>query len=460
MPDEATLNLVTGVSKDPISGALVQAPLNLDATSERQFAHSKDEDKSGYLNLSYLSRIGEAKLDWQVGGMYRNKTRVSSYDDYTLRPTDPSIQVYDGNIDHNNFYVFNGEGTSDNALNYGSKENVGAAYGMLKLELHKLEITGGARYEHTELSWSSNVSETVGSKTGTISYYDVLPSVNLKYALRRRQALRLSYYSAISRPNFYEVVPHIGGDQDADYRERGNANLKRTTSDNFDLRYEYFPRGLDQLLAGVFYKRLHNPIEYALETIGNQVYSVPDNFGNASNYGFELDITKYWRWFGIRVNYTYTNSQITTRKLRFYTAGNTTTVDSVNQTRPMQGQSQHIGNFSLLVKDDHKLGLNAQLAFSYTSRRINMVSQFLDNDVWQKGFAQMDFSVEKKIARHWAIYAKVNNILNTPYQLEVRRPYTGSGTVGAVPYQEIGKNAFLRKDTYGASYLLGVKFKL
>jgi outer membrane cobalamin receptor len=173
-----------------------------------------------------------------------------------------------------------------------------------------------------------------------------------------------------------------------------------------------------------------------------------------------VDITKYFRWFGIKANYTYTNSSITSSKRRRYSTSTGQTQEIVDQKRPLQGQSNHIANFSLLVKDDNKLGLNAQLAFGYTSRRINTVSQFLDNDIWQKGFAQMDFSVEKKIARRWFIYAKVNNILNTPYQLEIRQPYKGGSINGDAPYQENGKNLFVRKDTYGANYLLGAKFKL
>jgi outer membrane receptor protein involved in Fe transport len=458
-PDEATLGLVTGVSKDA-NGALVQAPLNLDPTSHREFSRNSDEDKSGYLNFTYKSEIGKADVDWSVGGMYRNKTRTSSYDDYTLRPTDPSNQVYDGDISYNNFAVFNGEGTVDNALNYDATENVGAAYAMVKINYKKFELTGGARYENTDLSWESAVPQTVKGKTGSITYYDVLPSALLKYSLNKKQAIRLSYYSAISRPNFYEVIPHNGGDPDADYQEIGNPNLKRTTADNFDLRYEYFPKGLDQLLAGVFYKRLNNPIEYALENVGTNVYYTPDNFGKASNYGAELDITKYFRWFGVKANYTYTHSEITTSKIKYYSTSTGTSQMTVNQSRPLQGQSAHIANVSLLFKDDNKLGLNAQLALGYTSRRINTVSQFLDNDIWQKAFTQMDFSVEKKITKRWFVYAKVNNILNTPYQLEIRQPYTGSGTVGAVPHQELGKNTFVRKDTYGSNYLLGVKFKL
>jgi outer membrane receptor protein involved in Fe transport len=466
-PDESTLGVDAGVQKDPVTGAKVPDPPTLQESS-REFTHSTDEDKSGYLNFLYRSNIVTAKVDWTVGGMYRDKHRTSSYDNYDLRP-DPGGQTYNGDISRNTFDVFNGEGTSDNALNYTAEEKVGAAYGMVKIEAGPWLVTGGARYEHTELNWSSFVPETVKGKTGDISYYDVLPSGNIKYTLNKKQALRLSYYSAISRPNFYEVIPHTLYDQETGQTEKGNPLLKRTTADNFDLRYEYFPKGLDQILVGVFYKRLKNPIEYSISnapdplatvSTSNITYYVPQNFGNATNYGAELDITKYWRSLGIKANYTYTKSSITTTKEHDFPITGGTKTEFLNQTRPLQGQSKHIANFSLLFKDDNKLGLNAQLAFQYTSKRINTVSQYYNYDIWQKDFAQLDFSLEKRVAHRWYVYAKVNNILNTPYQLEVHQPYVTGIVNSYAPYQTVGKNLLYRKDDYGVNYLLGVKFKL
>ncbi len=195
-----------------------------------------------------------------------------------------------------------------------------------------------------------------------------------------------------------------------------------------------------------------------MEDEGTNTYYEAENFGTAHNAGFEADITKYFRWFGIKANYTFTDSKITTSKLKRVSSDSGQTALNVDQTRPLQGQSKHIANVSLLYKDDNKLGLNAQLAFTYTSRRINTVSQYLDDDIWQKGFAQMDFSIEKKLGKKWFIYGKVNNLLNTPYELEI--PVKNNGTITGVPYQETGQDIFIRKDTYGVNYLLGVKFKM
>jgi TonB-dependent receptor len=321
---------------------------------------------------------------------------------------------------------------------------------------------GGVRYEHTGQDWVTNAptTNTIGAY-GSINYFDVLPSLNLKYSLDSKQDIRLSYYSAISRPNFYELIPHKTGDPDADYEEYGNPDLKRITSDNYDVRYEFFPKALDQLLVGAFYKSIHDPIEYAVLLAGqasNNYVLQPENFGNAKNYGFELDATKYVSEFGVRLNYTYTNSQITTTKLQNYRQndGNVSHRD-VLQTRPLQDQSKNIGNLSLLYRNP-KNGFDAQVSAVYTGARIYAVSPYLNNDIWQKGYVSLDVSAEKKVYKHFYIYAKATNLTNTPFQLEIHQPY--SPTPNIFNYQEAGKSIFIRKDTYEQYYILGLRYKL
>jgi outer membrane receptor for ferrienterochelin and colicin len=462
------LNLVTSNVLQP-NGTVVQNPLTVDASNgfAQTFAYNSDQDKSGYVNLIYTPKIFNTKVEFSAGGMYRNKTRSSTFDEYTLTlPITNSTQVYDGDIDHNTFVLnSNRQGTPGDALNYDFTEDIGAAYGQFKFNVGKLEALGGVRYEHTNQNWLDAEPATQNGKTGSIKYYDLLPSLNLKYMLSDKENLRASYYSAISRPNFYELVPHTSGDPDADYQEIGNPYLKHATADNYDIRYEFFPKPLDQFLLGVFYKNIVNPIEYALENSASNkaIVSEAGNFGTAQNYGFEFDVTKYIRHFGIRANYSYTESQITTSKLQAYKdAQGNNTVRSVDQTRPLQGQSKNLGNLSLLYKDT-KTGLDAQVSAVYTGQRINSVSEYLDNDVWQKGFVTLDVSVEKKLFKQLFVYAKATNLLNTPYQLFIKLPYPPLGAPGssgqAIEYQQAGQNTFIRKDTYQQYYILGLHYK-
>jgi len=129
----------------------------------------------------------------------------------------------------------------------------------------------------------------------------------------------------------------------------------------------------------------------------------------------------------------------------------------LDQTRPLYGQAAHIANLSLLYKDANK-GWEGQLAGSYTGSRINTVSQFLNNDLWQKGFIQLDASVEKKFRAGWAIFAKTNNILNTPMELYVKGTNPENDKIMEKLVQ--GRSTLIRKDLYGQNYILGLRYNL
>lgn len=99
-------------------------------------------------------------------------------------------------------------------------------------------------------------------------------------------------------------------------------------------------------MVGLFYKNIQDPIEYGLLNEGQDTYYKPMNFGDAKNLGMEVDVMKYFNWFGIKANYTYTHSKVTTDK-RIMEGSE---VKSVRQSRPLFGQAAHVANLSLLSK--------------------------------------------------------------------------------------------------------------
>jgi TonB-dependent receptor len=287
-----------------------------------------------------------------------------------------------------------------------------------------------------------------------------LPSLTLKYFLTDKEQLHASYFKSVNRPGFYELIP--GGRVGDEYNERGNPDLKHAVADNYDLRYELFPDASTQLLAGAFYKRIMNPIEYSFQadaTRGQDTYYVPGNFGTAKNYGLELDFIKFFNKFGVKANYTYTHSRITTPKDTYITDANGDTRKiSVNQTRPLYGQSEHIANLSLLYKDTKK-GWDAQIAGAYTGPRINTVSQFLNNDLWQRGFIQMDASAEKRFKNNLSVFVKAGNLLNTPSKLFIKGTNPENATLKDDNIVANGQT-LIRSDYYKQTYLIGVRYKL
>ena len=428
---------------------------------------NSDKDLAGYSNLSYENKNPVVPFTLTTGGMYRDKHRDNIYNEYDLIPkTSGSTKpIYFNDVQTLNPSLFTdfagntaAQGSPGNALTYTAYEKVWAAYAQAKLTFFKkLEVLGGVRYESTSQGWNTALDLSDTASFGKKSYGSVLPSIHFKYMINSRQNLRLSYYSAINRPSFYEYIPFtINGET---YTEGGNWRLKHATSNNYDVRYEFFPKQLDQLLVGAFYKSITNPIELAILDVKNAVMR-PYNFGNATNYGIEVAFAKYWGVFGISGNYTYTHSSITTTKINYIhspTTGADTNI-TVNQTRPLQGQSANIANISALYKNP-KIGFDMQVALVYTGRKITLISPYLNQDYWQKGTTQLDLSVEKKLYKHFIIYCKVTNILNTPVVVEIMQNNTHRTGQLALPDQTSNNAIIVQKDYYGQNYIAGVRFK-
>jgi len=452
-PDMAELKWITAITKDD-QGNFNQDPIQFDTDYTRRWTNNRDQDLAGYGNLIYSPKIFGLPFDFSIGAMYRNKNRSSNFDQYSFRAI-PIIQDWTGSVYDGTWELFNRTGTSTHPLNYQCTESVFAQYGMFKVDIKKLEVLGGVRFESTDFNWESDAPITVKGKVGSITYMDILPSIHFKYKPTAKQNIRASYFSSISRPNFYEVIPYSINEED--FRERGNPFLSRTSADNFDIRYERFSTFLDKFMIGLFYKKIEDPIESALVIDGQTVFLEPSNFGTAQNLGLEFDYTKYIRKFGVRVFYTFTQSEITTTKIvRFRGEDGNLTSRLEDQTRPLQGQSQHISNVSLLYKNV-KTKTDVQLALVYTGKRIISVSPYLDNDIWQRGFMQMDLSVEQGFGKNFVVYAKVNNILNTALRADIFLKNTFNPE--QAPYLDDDNSVLVREDFYGQIYFVGIKYK-
>ena len=465
-PDRVYLSLTNTIhSAEGVDGSLWSGNKNILKTMpknmERRFQHNTDKDWAGYINLAYNSQLGNnINALWKAGAQYRRKERGNRYYSYNFTPTDIS-QKLDGNgfdqfaaID----WTCKTPYSQASQLNYDSKEHIGAAYIMTTLKSRWGELNAGLRAEHTNQIYTMLQKFRNMGQVGEQSYWDWLPSASLKWTPTKKMNVRLSYYRSINRPGFYEIVPYqIMGEE---YQEKGNPNLKRARIDNIDLRWEWFPSATEQVLAGVFYKYLQDPIEQVFVAAdgklgsGADAYYMPDNLGNAKNYGFEIDVVKYIRHFGIKANYTYTHSRITTSK-REYKEGSAEYKTGVTQTRPLVNQAPHTANLSLLYKDTN-YGWNAQLAASYTGTKLALVSPFKDADQWDKAMFGLDFSMEKKFPCGVSVFLKANNLLDAK-----RERYLKTVNQSNIEYEGQSSNkTIVGTYKYGRTYLVGVRVKI
>ncbi|MCD8292971.1 MAG: TonB-dependent receptor [Prevotellaceae bacterium] len=457
IPDNAQIQL-----KNNTDGAAQW--VNNDTGAIRRWEHNSDDDISGYLDLSYqLKTAAGGALEFTAGGMYRDKKRASFYHEYNFQPYDeskPDVNRYDqyrgedwDNYDEISFRL--SSYTLSDPMNYDATEKIGAGYGQLRYTRGRWQVVGGLRVEHTDQGYTLLYPTEGARGEGSQRYTDFLPDVHIRYNIHKDANLRLSYYRAVNRPSFFEIVPyHIINE---DYNESGNPDLKHTTAENFDLRYEYFPKPTEQVMACLFYKKLKNPIEYGMQPVGQETFYTPGNYGDAGNWGVELDVMKYFRWFGVKANYTFIHSSITTSKLHELTDENGSVYTVYDeQTRPLFGQAAHVFNCSLLFKDARR-GWDGQIAFSRTGKRVSVIDRFYENDRWDAGVTQLDVSAEKQFKCGLSLFLKGQNLLNTPL---IRYYHANDRNASTLNVRRYDKGVVEREEKTGQSFLLGMRYKL
>jgi TonB-dependent receptor len=437
--------------------------------NSRAWERNRDDDLSFYLNLSYALDALNPGSQIQFGGATRFKKRDNFYNYYNYSQIFGQFRgvEWDDFADVSFTSMANplGSGNQSNLV-YDAAEDVYAGYINTRWVFSGLQVQLGLRAEYTNQSYEINPLSASSNQTDlsqSQEYTELFPSFSLRVPVNEKTNIRANYFKGISRPGFYEIVPTIrsAGGGDSFYSERGNADLRPSIGHSADVRFEYFPRGVDQFLVGIFYKRIIDPIEYGFPQVEgteerpttNRI--LPQNFDDAVNFGVEVDLTRYFSRFGVRLNYTFTQSEITSNKI---VVNQDQSFSLQNQTRPLQGQSDHIANLSLLYKGLQN-GLDMQLVFNYTGERIAFVSPYYEADHYMKPMAQLDFSIEKEFGNSFVVFGKANNLLNTPYKLYVKKPLAVPDD--PYPYQSDPANiGIVRRDLFGQSFRIGFRFNM
>jgi TonB-dependent receptor len=403
-PDQAAINSNIAISYAPATG-FTKTPEYFDNIN-RTWSHNNDKDIDGAGNVTYKTKVKNALIEIKAGGLYRHKTRYNYEDLYILRPDATTAggksiftDVYSAQWNVYNIY---GAGTY-NVNNYTAFENVTAYYGQFKVALPRLEIFGGVRSETTSQDIHV-IQDSTNANEITKNYTDILPSISFKYKLSEITNLRLSYNASLARPSYFELVPTSPPNSNGVTR-LGNPGLKHTTANNYDLRYELFPKADEQIFIGTYYKQLTNPIEYAY--VNNSSVIQPVNAISAKVAGIEVAFTKFIGDFGLSGNYAYNYSDVSRLK-----------IDRLNpQARVLEngmltGASVHDLNVSFLYRNK-AAKINAQVAFQYLGK--TLVGIYPDNgdNYIQQPMSVLAFSADKGISKHFTIFTKMNNLLNT-----------------------------------------------
>jgi TonB-dependent receptor len=356
------------------------------------------EDKVAEGGLNYSVFFAPASGSWsgqiKSGLDHQNRTRDFGARRFRFVPTNiqgldlsqTPDEIYTAqNIGPTGFELRENTGVNDA---YDAEHTVDAAFVMTDVTAGKWRVIGGARYENSDQRVSTFNPFDVTKVVDSIhENNNVLPSLNVVYALQPRTNLRFAYGRSVNRPEFRELSPFVFTEVAGGRSVSGNPDLEQATIDGLDVRWETFPSSGEVLAASAFYKRIEKPIERIVQPTSDLRQSFV-NAEQATLYGLELEfrrslepLTPLLRMWSVNANYAHIESNVDVGEHQFSVVTNT--------ERPLEGQSDDVANVALQFYHP-QWGTMFRVLGGYSGRRLTEVGAFGLPDTYEDAYTSLD----------------------------------------------------------------------
>jgi TonB-dependent receptor len=370
---------------------------------------------------------------------YDETTNINAYSPEALL-ADSMVGLIDTNATPRNPYRFGMYYDHDPRApfhDYDSEQEIFSLYGMVELPVFEaLRVITGVRYEKT-LMFTENQAPSKFKRTGMLSEKDVLPSINITYALAEGMNLRAGYGKTLARPSMREFAPFYSQEYNTGYMLNGNPDLVETKIDNFDLRWEWFARPGELLAVSAFYKEIKDPIERALLDGNKNVGYI--NTEDATVYGVELEVRKrldqVHAWlhdFTVGGNLTLVDSRIALAESKY----------RGKEYRPMQGQSPYVINLDMEYANP-QTGTSVALLYNAFGERLADLSLEKTENPYEQPRHTIDLTCSQELWRGLVLRASGKNLLGARYERVIE--YDGKEYVEQ-------EHSIARTYSIGASY--------
>lgn len=421
-PDRS--EFVQAVFSDPSTGAAM-APQWFSSSNEGAVRSFGDLREDAYeARGHYRIRFGDAgrTLALKLGALGRRGHRDATSTSYSISATGlgqaerelDAESIFDGRYTAPGDAVWNvtplGAGGS-----YTATEYVVAGFAMLQADLGtRWQLIGGARAEYSDVL--VRAQPTIGAlSTTNPTYTDILPALALTFRPSPDVAFRLSASQTLSRPEYRELAP-------IQYREvlgfdnvLGNPDLKRALVQNYDARWEWYPRVGEVFSVAMFVKRFADPIERVYRgSSGTRIITFVNALG-ADNVGVEVEGRKSLGFLGDRLENLTLSANATVMRSEIRIAGSTLAV--TNGQRRMVGQAPYVVNTGLTWTSVTGTG-SATLLYNVVGPRITDAGEVPLPDVIERERHVVDLSFRFPVASWLSARVDAKNLLDAPYRLE------------------------------------------
>ena len=313
---------------------------------------------------------------------------------------------------------------------YDGYEQVSAGYLMAIVDVtDKLKLFGGARIEHTDFEVIPG-SRGQNRTPGTINVVDILPSMNVIYALNEDSNLRISGSQTLARPNMRELAPFASFDLLGGFPIVGNPDITRSNIINLDTRYELFPAAGELFAVSLFYKNFTNPIVLELDVATDQPQYEYVNTNTGMLYGLEVELRKKLGFitpvldnFKFSTNFTYSSSRVDISERELETRRRLD--PSIKSYRAFPFQSPYIIN-ATLIYENPLAGLDAALYANIFGPRLAANGSGAAPDIFEvygktnsenrltsdRPVPNLNFRVQKLFFNNFTASLTMNNLLD------------------------------------------------
>ncbi|WP_167616205.1 TonB-dependent receptor [Maribellus sediminis] len=408
-------------------------PLKGQGNQHRYFGDLKENDINALAKVTYKLNDDTDNISSIVVG-YRGRFLN---DEYNASAWDNSWLKNLPQLDRDNFSldaIFNQEGfEAGNFANknyktymYSVDKTIHSAFAELNYQLTSdLVLNLGVKADDVNiaLKYDLDLNDQSPAKADSIDEFFILPSLNLKYSLNDKNALRLGASKTYTLPQSKEISPMLY--EGPQWSSQGNKDLVPSINYNVDLKWDlYLTRG-ELVSVTAFGKLIKNPISKVEIASANGYQSYANIAEEAKLAGFEVEIRKNIFSIGTEninkltsgLNFSYIKTGV---KLSNESGG--LPLDFTNEESELEGASPILANADLSYQyKTQDFELNSTLVANYFSDRIYSIGVGGYNDILENGLATLDFISSLKFKRHWGVSFKAKNLLDPEYKL-TRQP--------------------------------------
>lgn len=395
------------------------------------FSEQRENSYGGGLNWTQPLRKGDLFTKLRVGGLFGIKART--FDARRFRYV--GVRFADLNVFNqgpDKLFTNQNIGPSlelsdDTRPNdaYTAGQDIYSGYVMVDSWLaSRLRVILGARVEASRQNIDSFDPFAVELEhiVTELNPTDFLPSVSVVLKTSKDSNLRVSATRTVARPQLRELSPFVFTDYFGAREIIGNADLRRTSIYNGDVRFEVFPAAGEVVAVSGFYKQFYDPIETTILPTSQGVVSY-QNAKGAKMVGAEIEARKGLGFIspviadlGLLANLTLVYSRVDLEA--------TLGAQQTNQARPLAGQSPYVVNAGLDYNNE-ATGTRARVLYNVFGPRIAQVGAQERPDVYEEPRHQIDITASQRVAKHVDLKLAAENVTNAPARMTQGKSPTG-----------------------------------